>query len=69
MFVAHAVADDIVPFDQDAAMARSWCAEGAHVQFVPLRVPSRVAGAAAAAPEAVAFLEARFAGQATRSTC
>ena len=68
-FVAHSVADDIVPFDQDAAMVRSWCAKGARVQFVPLPVPSHVAGAVAAFPGALAFLDARFAGQQTPSTC
>jgi hypothetical protein len=69
MFVAHSVADDIVPFDQDAAMVRSWCAKGAKVQFVPLPVPTHVAGAAAAFPGAVAFLDARFAGRQTPSSC
>jgi hypothetical protein len=69
VFVAHSVADDIVPFPQDAAMVRNWCAKGASVQFVPLPVPTHVAAAAAAYPGALAFLEARFAGRATPSTC
>lgn len=68
-YVAHSVADDIVPFPQDAAMVASWCARGARVQFVPLPAPSHVAGAVAAAPGAFAFLEARFAGRPTPTTC
>lgn len=69
VFVAHSVADDIVPFAQDATMVRNWCAKGASVQFLPLPVPTHVAGAAAAFPPAFAFLEARFAGAATPNTC
>lgn len=69
MFVAHSVADDIVPFAQDATMVRSWCAKGARVQFAPIPVPTHVAAAAAAFPGALAFLDARFAGRQTPSTC
>ncbi|MCD2192263.1 lipase family protein [Actinomycetospora endophytica] len=69
MYVAHSVADDIVPFDQDAAMVRSWCSEGAKVQFAPVPVPTHVGGAVAAFPGALAFLDARFAGRPTPSTC
>ena len=69
VYVGHSVADDIVPFDQDAAVVRNWCAKGARVTFVPSPAPSHVAAAAAVFPGANAFLNAAFAGTPPPSTC
>jgi Secretory lipase len=50
VLVVHSVLDDIVPFAQDQAMARSWCAEWATVQLNALTAPTHVGGGVEAYP-------------------
>jgi hypothetical protein len=69
VLVAHSALDDIVPFEQGRAMARSWCAEGATVQFDTLAVPTHVGGAVAAYPDAFAWLDRRLHGAAAPDNC
>lgn len=67
--IVHSIADDIVPIEQDRALARRWCDQGAAVQFMPTPVPTHVGAAAPAFTAALGFLEARFAGSPPASTC
>lgn len=69
VLVAHSFLDDTVPYEQGRSMARSWCEQGATVQFSTYASPTHVATAGAAFPEAFAFLEARFAGFPARHNC
>ncbi|WP_370945591.1 alpha/beta fold hydrolase [Amycolatopsis sp. cg5] len=69
ILVVHSVLDDIVPYDQDRTMARSWCSKGAKVQFSSSLVPTHVGGAVRAYPEAFAWLEGRFAGFPAPNNC
>lgn len=67
--VVHSTLDDVVPYPQGRAMARSWCARGASVRFDTSVAPTHVGAAAAAFPAAFGWLEARFAGVPAVSTC
>jgi secretory lipase len=67
--VVHSALDDVVPYAQGRAMARSWCAKGARVRFDTSAAPTHVGAAAAAFPVALDWLEARFAGVPAVSTC
>jgi fermentation-respiration switch protein FrsA (DUF1100 family) len=69
VLVAHSALDDIVPFDQGRTMARSWCAEGATVQFDTLAAPTHVGGAVAAYPDAFAWLDGRLHGAPAPDNC
>jgi hypothetical protein len=69
VLIVHSVADDIVPFAQDRALADAWCGRGATVQFVPTPVATHVGALPAGFAAALPFLEARFAGREAVSTC
>ncbi|MEJ8281878.1 lipase family protein [Pseudonocardia spirodelae] len=69
VLMAHSVADDIVPFEQGRELARRWCAQGADVEFRPGVAPTHVGGYPEGQARALPFLEARFAGLPTASTC
>ncbi|MFD8493945.1 lipase family protein [Amycolatopsis sp. NPDC059657] len=69
VLVVHSVLDDIVPYEQDRTMARSWCSKGTKVQFSSSLVPTHVGGAVRAYPEAFAWLEGRFAGFPAPNNC
>lgn len=69
VLVAHSTADDIVPFGQGRDMARSWCAEGATVQFDALSVSTHVGGAIAVAPAAFTWLDQLLHGRPAPSNC
>ena len=67
--VVHSTLDDVVPYAQGRAMARSWCAMGARVHFETSVAPTHVGAAAAAFPVAFGWLEARFAGLPAVGNC
>jgi hypothetical protein len=69
VLVVHSALDDIVPYAQDRAMARSWCAKGTTVQFSTSLVPTHVLGAVRAYPEAFGWVEARFADLPAPDNC
>ncbi|WP_116046156.1 lipase family protein [Amycolatopsis palatopharyngis] len=69
VLVVHSALDDIVPYAQGRQMAREWCAQGATVQFSTSLVPSHIGGAIRAYPEALAWLEGRFAGKPAPDNC
>ncbi|HET6502521.1 MAG TPA: lipase family protein [Amycolatopsis sp.] len=69
VLVTHSAGDDIVPYAQGRAMARSWCELGATVQFDTLAVPTHVGGALNSYPDAFAWLEGRFAGAKAPTNC
>lgn len=69
VLVVHSLLDDIVPYEQDRTMARSWCEQGATVRFSTQLTPTHVGAAVTAFPEAFAFLEARVAGLPPLNTC
>ncbi|HVV09661.1 lipase family protein [Amycolatopsis sp.] len=69
VLVEHSSADDIVPFEQGRQMARSWCSEGATVQFDALAVPTHVGGFVAAYPAALNWLDGRLKGAPAPDNC
>ncbi|WP_372493613.1 lipase family protein [Prauserella alba] len=69
VYVAHSRLDDIVPYGQGRDMARSWCDNGATVQFDTLAIPTHVGGYAAAYPKAYAWLDQRVRGEAAPTNC
>ncbi|MDR7300434.1 lipase family protein [Haloactinomyces albus] len=69
VLVAHSFLDDTVPYEQGRSMARAWCEAGATVRFSTYSSPTHAATAAAAFPEAFAFLEGRFAGLPAPDNC
>ncbi|MFD6792691.1 MULTISPECIES: lipase family protein [Prauserella salsuginis group] len=69
VYVAHSRLDDIVPYGQGRDMARSWCEQGATVQFDTLAVPTHVGGYVGAYPKAYAWLDQRVHGEAAPTNC
>lgn len=69
VLVTHSPLDDIVPYEQGRRMARSWCEQGATVQFSTYPTPTHLLTYPAAAPEAFAYLDALFSGGEVRSNC
>ncbi|KAA9161055.1 lipase [Amycolatopsis acidicola] len=69
VLVAHSAFDDIVPFEQGRQMARSWCSEGAAVQFDTVLAPTHVGGFVAAYPSALAWLDGRLHGDPAPDNC
>ena len=61
--------DEIVPYQQAATFRREWCNRGANVTWQPMPTAEHVKGIVDGAPEAFAFLSARFAGLPVPSTC
>lgn len=69
VLIVHSALDDIVPYEQDRTLGRTWCGKGVKVQFSTSLVPTHVLGAVRAYPEAFAWLEGRFAGLPPISNC
>ncbi len=77
VLVQHGTMDDIVPYGQGHRLATDWCALGATVQFSTNTTPPILPGLAvnhalplvAGMPEAVAYLNDRFAGRPAPSNC
>lgn len=69
VLMVHSVADDIVPFDQARELSERWCTAGADVEFRPAATPTHVGAVPEAQLRALGFLEDRFAGRDTASTC
>lgn len=69
VYVAHSRLDDIVPYAQGRDMARSWCDQGAKVQFDTLAIPTHVGGYVGAYPKAYAWFDQRVHGEAAPTNC
>lgn len=77
VLVQHGTMDDIVPYGQGHRLATDWCALGATVQFSTNTTPPILPGLAVnhalplvtGMPEAVAYLNDRFAGRPAPSNC
>jgi alpha-beta hydrolase superfamily lysophospholipase len=69
VLVAHTTLDDVVPYAQGRDFARSWCRNGATVNFQPSLAPTHIGGAVSSFPKAFAFFEARVAGLPATSNC
>jgi pimeloyl-ACP methyl ester carboxylesterase len=69
VLITHSTLDDVIPFELGEKLASDWCSQGADVQFAPNPGPTHVGGAVAGFPVMFSWLEARFAGLPTTSTC
>lgn len=69
VFVAHSVADDVIPISSSRDAAARWCAMGATVQFMTIPVPAHLAASNPAATEAIAWLRDRVAGMTAPNNC
>lgn len=69
VLIGQSLLDDVIPYQQDKALAKRWCDQGSKVRFRPSAAPTHVGGAVALFPAAFAFLEARFAGLPAVSSC
>ncbi|MBB3049863.1 hypothetical protein FHS23_000858 [Prauserella isguenensis] len=69
VYVAHSRLDEIVPYAQGRDTARSWCEQGATVQFDTLAIPTHVGGYVSAYPRAYAWLDQRVRGEAAPTNC
>ncbi|NYI79145.1 alpha/beta fold hydrolase [Nocardioides panzhihuensis] len=68
-FVYHSQTDDVVAYAAGYDAAKRWCAQGATVSFRPGLAPGHVGGAFGFHPYALSFLDARFRGEPSTSTC
>ncbi|NLU83193.1 lipase family protein [Rhodococcus sp. HNM0569] len=77
VLIQHGTQDDIVPYGQGRQLAADWCAQGATVQFSPNLTPpilpsvgiGHVVPMLGGLPEAVSFLNDRFAGVPAPNNC
>lgn len=77
VLVQHGTQDDTVPYGQGRQMALDWCAQGATVQFSPNNTPPILPGfivnhalpMLGGMPEAVAYMNDRFADKPAPSNC
>ncbi|MGN5237650.1 MULTISPECIES: lipase family protein [unclassified Rhodococcus (in: high G+C Gram-positive bacteria)] len=77
VLVQHGTQDDTVPYGQGRQMALDWCAQGAAVQFSPNNTPPILPGfivnhalpMIGGLPEAVAYMNDRFADKPAPSNC
>lgn len=65
----QAVFDQIVPFEQAAALHKAWCAKGANVTWKTYTLAEHATGMLWSRPTAMAFLTDRFAGRPTDGNC
>jgi hypothetical protein len=68
VFQYHGILDEIVPFDQAALLRRTWCDQGADVQW-EVAPAEHALGILIGPPFAVGWLADRFAGLPTASNC
>lgn len=62
MYIYHETLDELIPIAGTDAMVAAWCAEGAHISYFRSVTGEHIAGVAAGAPFAIAYLIGRFAG-------
>ncbi|QNG20084.1 lipase [Rhodococcus triatomae] len=77
VLIQHGTQDDIVPYGQGRQLALDWCAQGVDVQFTPNPTPpilpnvavNHVVPLLAGMPEAVSYLNDRFADRPAPNNC
>lgn len=69
ILMTHSLVDDVIPYSVGYDLAVRWCDRGANLRLSTNVAPGHVGGALASYPESFAFLEARFAGWPTLSSC
>lgn len=67
--ITHSALDDVIPYKTGKQLAQRWCAQGARVQFDTNFAPTHVGDYVASLPSFYTFLEARFAGLPSLSSC
>lgn len=69
VFVAHSIADDVIPISSSRDVAKRWCDRGATVQFATTPVPTHLAASNPIAISAIAWLRDRVSGLQAPSSC
>ena len=69
IFVYHALIDEVIPNSVGEGLKNRYCALGATVQWNGSYFAEHLSGEGAAAPDAIKFLEDRFAGKPATRTC
>ncbi|CAL5867108.1 uncharacterized protein PFLUO_LOCUS1320 [Penicillium psychrofluorescens] len=65
VFIYHAAQDEIIPYADASTLVDSWCSYGASVNFTTYGNGGHVTTEIVGLPDAVQFVEAAFAGEAT----
>lgn len=68
VFLAHGLQDEFIPYDQAVQLRRDWCAAGARVHWQDF-VGEHASTMLAMQPDALAFIQAGFAGLRMGGTC
>jgi len=69
VLVTHSLADDVIPYRVGHDLAVRWCDRGTNLRLSTNIAPGHVGGAITSYTASFAFLEARFAGIPTVSSC
>jgi hypothetical protein len=69
MYIYHALADELIPIADVNDLVATYCGEGVTVQYYQDTSSDHVSLDVSGAPAAIAYLTARFAGQAATNTC
>lgn len=69
VLLSHSLLDDAIPYAAGRGVAERWCSQGTRVSWETTLAPTHAGGYAAAVPGVMLFLEARFSGLTTPSSC
>ena len=69
VYLYHGVLDEIIPYDQAAALRTAWCSKGAQVQWTDLWLADHILGIFAAGGDVNNWMAARFANQPITPNC
>lgn len=69
VFVAHSIADDVIPISSSRDVAKRWCDLGAAVQFATTPVPTHLAASNPIAISAISWLRDRVNGLPAPNNC
>lgn len=69
VMLSHSLADDVIPYAVGKELARSYCKQGADVEFQPMATPTHIGGYVASIPRTMAYLNGRMHGWPTLQNC
>jgi pimeloyl-ACP methyl ester carboxylesterase len=69
VFIAHSIADDVIPISSSRDVAKRWCDLGAAVQFATTPVPTHLAASNPIAISAISWLRDRVNGLPAPNNC
>lgn len=69
VYMWHSSHDEVLPFEETVKLRRTWCGQGANVQWQPYRGLRHFQAAIVGAVDALRWTQERLRGRATRGNC